>query len=280
MKKLFVLLLSALMLVSCSKAPDTKPGVTPGKVETPEEQPKEESETVGLPELGKIITFDVAYTYEDTRDPIKPCINLNLAEKRISFTYSGFSSYIPMGNFELTKEKLYLRADGGEEYIFNVTDEGFAFDAKGSSAIPTYKVSGDSDERYSPVPDGAVFKRHVHENPTKEYGVTEYGGYVKRVGSGEKIKMSDEDADALANIIFAIEWKEETTDCVFDSQIDINGFLVKYHSSCGSLCHITPAYYSRMETKAYSFVLSEEERAAFNSVIEKYIELGEDIVDK
>ena len=89
MKKIFVLLLSALMLVSCSKAPDTKPDVTPEKVETPEEQPREESETVGLPELGKIITFDVAYTYEDTRDPIKPCINLNLAEKRFSFTYSG-----------------------------------------------------------------------------------------------------------------------------------------------------------------------------------------------
>ena len=284
MKKILLLVLLVFVFASCTKKPAEKPdlklsGVNE-TVEKAEASEDEKSETVGLPEIGKVITFDTAYIYEDSRDPIKPSLNLNLVEKRFSFTYSGFSSYMPMGNFDLKDGKLFLKADGGEQYVFNMTEEGLVFDAKSSSAIPTYKVSGDSEERYSPVPDGALFKRHIHDNPTKEYGVTEYGGYVKRVGSDEKIKMSDEDANALAETIFAIEWKEGVTDCVFDVWLDINGRMMKYHSSCGSLCFVTPTYVSHTKPEEYSFVLSEEERMAFNSVIEKYIEIGEDIVDK
>ncbi len=279
MKRIFALVLLSLVLVSCTKKPEQKPDDTAEKVEVFSEN---ESETVGYPEIGEVITFDVSYTYEDSRDPIKPSINLDFTSMRYSFVYSGFSSYIPMGSFEMTKDKLFLWTDEkkSEAYAFNVTDAGFAFDAASSPAIPTYKVSGDSEERYSPVPNGALFKLHTNNTASKEYGVTEYGGYVKRFDSDEKMKMSEEDADAVSNIVFGIEWKEGGTDCVFDAQIDINGFLLKYHSSCGSLNHITPVYYSHSRSAPYSFVLGEEERAALNSILESYIELGDDIVDK
>ncbi len=259
MKKIFMLILALICLTACSNEPVKDDNIKDDTVSK-------------LP----VISFDVTYRYRDSQDPIEPRISLNPTEKKYAFSYSGFSSHMPIGDYEIVDDKLYLWEDDSkkEAYVFDVTEEGYVFDAEASLGIPTYKVSGDSNERYSPVPDGALFERDTSKN----YGVTEYGGYVKRVGSDEKVKMSKEDADAVSNIIFDAEWQEGVTDCIFDAQIDVNGFIVKYHSSCGALCRIIPSYVSHSLPGSYSFVLNDEDQASLNSVIEKYIELGEDIV--
>ena len=255
MKRIFVLFAMTLLLTSCAP-------------EIPEEsEPSEENL--------EVISFDSTYVYGESRDPIKPVIHLDTEKGVYSFCYSGFSSYMPVGEYELTDSKLILY-DGDGSYVFHVTDEGYVFDAESSIAIPTYRVSGDSDERYSPVPDGALFKKEGSE----PYGVTEYGGYVKRIASDERIKMSETDADDVANIVFGLEWQDGPTDCIFDCQIDINGFLVKYHSSCGALNHITPSYLSHVDPEQkYSYcVLDDEKQRELNEIIAKYVDLGEDIV--
>lgn len=273
MKKILLLMIVLVCLSSCAKKAGEGPEPQKTAVTTSElEQDQEPFEE-------KTFNFDLSYIYEGSRDPIKPSINLDVNNGMYSFVYSGFSSNIPIGEYELTEDRLYLWTDEDKTlaYTFEVTDEGYVFIAQDSPGIPTYKVSGDSDERYSPVPDGALFKRES----SKDYGVTEYGGYVKRLGSDDRIKMSEEDGDAVANIIFGLEWQEGPTDCIFDCQLDINGFLVKYHSSCGALNHMTPSYLSHVDPEEkYSYcILDDEKQQELNDIVVKYITLGSDIVE-
>lgn len=116
------------------------------------------------------------YVFMDSIEPICPCIELYEEDHSFSFTYSWFSSYLPIGRYELTDTALTLRTgdeDGGEVYVFDVKGDGFVFDASRSSTIPSYRYSGDSDELTCPVPDGAYFtpgeKRVVRSHVKSEF---------------------------------------------------------------------------------------------------------------
>jgi len=85
-----------------------------------------------------------------------------------TFNYSSLSSNVPMGRYEITNEKLILNADNGDVYVFSKVDGGYTFDAEASAKLPEYKISGDSNETYSPVPDGAVFYSNENSNVSPE----------------------------------------------------------------------------------------------------------------
>lgn len=255
MKKLFLVLAVLMLLTSCTEEPIEK----------------DEAPVIHMQ------SFSVSYYYEDSDDPIRPSISLDMLRKSYSFSYSGFSSFVPMGEFELTEDKLYLWTDEDktEAYTFDVTDDGYVFDAKSSPAIPTYKVSGDSEERYSPVPDGALFKSPVNGS---EKSTASFEGNVRKLGSDTAFSLSAEDAERVAEIIMDRDWQDGVTDCIFDCVIDVNGFRVKYHSSCGALNHVTSPYYSHALSTGYSAVLTDDEQKELNSILENYVTLGEDII--
>lgn len=100
------------------------------------------------------------YIYKDSVDPLAPQFALFPRTKQFQFTYSAFSSYVPVGTYELTDGTLTLRTDDGKNvYVFKAQGNDFVFDAAQSSSIPQYKYSGDAQEAQSPVPDGALFTR-------------------------------------------------------------------------------------------------------------------------
>lgn len=102
------------------------------------------------------------YEYKGSADPLPPTIRLNIdgRSKSFSFMYSGFSSYWPIGNYEVEGNLLTLRTDDGMyTYVFEIEEDKLIFDASRSSEIPEYRYSGDSYETTCPVPDGAVFER-------------------------------------------------------------------------------------------------------------------------
>lgn len=100
------------------------------------------------------------YICKDSVDPMEPRFSLSPHTNRFQFTLSAYSSYFPVGTYELTDGTLTLRTDDGKKvYVFHQSEDGFVFDAARSSSIPQYKYSGNSNETQSPVPDGAVFTR-------------------------------------------------------------------------------------------------------------------------
>lgn len=88
------------------------------------------------------------YVYRDSEEEIiKPGFVLQ-ENGMFSMTFSAVSSYIGVGKYELTDETLSLYTDDGDfEYHFDVTKEGFAFDAEKSSDMTWF----------AQIPDGALF---------------------------------------------------------------------------------------------------------------------------
>ena len=79
---------------------------------------------------------------------IKPSVVLE-ENNKFTFTFSAVSSYIGRGSYELSDNHLYLRTeDGNYQYVFNVADNHFVFDAEHSSPFLWY----------SDIVDGAVFE--------------------------------------------------------------------------------------------------------------------------
>ena len=260
MKRIICLFVLLLCLTSCSEKPDL----------TEKEPVKEKEPTV--------FTFDTSYVYRGSSDPIMPRISLDIVNNRYSFSYSGFSSFLPMGLFEIIDEKLYLWADADktEAYVFDVTDEGYVFKAEDSVAIPTYRVSGYSDERYTPVPDGALFEPAAEEG---ESPVALTKGWVQRRGELVLHDFSDVDLKAVADIIEGKEWTEGLPDCAYDCQLNVSGLFMGYHSDCGTLNMVEPSYVSREEPCGKSLTLSDDEKLRLNDVLKKYITLGSDVVE-
>lgn len=101
----------------------------------------------------------VGYAYDGAPGMDVPVINLFEEEKKFSFSYSLFSSDFIHGTYTLTDTELTLMtSDGSKIFRFIPKDDTFVFSAKGSSAIPSYKYSADSEPQ-TPVPDGAVFRK-------------------------------------------------------------------------------------------------------------------------
>lgn len=106
-----------------------------------------------------MISDGFVYTYNNSSEPyLKPSFILR-DNKTFSFTWSYFSSYLCIGEYELDNNKLVMKtSDGLYKFVFKSVNGDFVFDAEKSSKIPEYKYSGVSEETQSPVPDGAVFK--------------------------------------------------------------------------------------------------------------------------
>ncbi len=101
------------------------------------------------------------FTYHDSVDILKPTLTIFPEKQHFQFIYSGFSSYIAQGKYSLEEDCFILKTDDGiNTYVFEVTENGYLFDAERSSKIPEYRYSGDSYETACPVPDGAFFSSY------------------------------------------------------------------------------------------------------------------------
>ena len=155
-KKIFIATaLSALMLFGCSGNADivSEDVSTQVKIEETLNNSSKMVFDTNYLEYGYKV-----YTYSASPEPISPSITLH-NDGRFSFGYSGFSSYMPFGEYELTDSTLTLRTDDGvNTYVFDVLNETFVFNESLSSKIPSYKYSSNAVAAECPVPDGAVFE--------------------------------------------------------------------------------------------------------------------------
>ncbi len=139
--------------------------------ETPQEEhfgslTPEQIEIGSLPGRDTLAGIDIpatqsvyrTYRFADSVDFVQPAITLNVHSNMFSFSYSAFSSYWPTGTYEIKGDELILStSDGQFTYVFDIKDEGYAFNEKKSSEIPKYRYSADGKAE-SPVPDGALFR--------------------------------------------------------------------------------------------------------------------------
>ncbi len=103
----------------------------------------------------KRVTLDL-FSYKDGPDPIGASLVL-LPDGNASFSFSGFSSHLCFGAYEIKDGYLkFVCRDADHIWMFRVEEDGFAFDASRSSAMPTFKFSADSIPEAA-VPDGALF---------------------------------------------------------------------------------------------------------------------------
>ncbi len=107
------------------------------------------------------------FTYADSPDYISPTLSLNFKDNTFIFSYSAFSSYIPMGSFTIQNDRLIAKTDDEKyTYIFSRHPDGWAFAEDPSSPLPQYRYP---DGLQTPVPDGAVFRLSVDSPEAKEY---------------------------------------------------------------------------------------------------------------
>ena len=118
-------------------------------------------------------------------------------------------------------------------------------------------------------------KANTHTLKVTENSVGEIG----RETFNLSVEITEEDANALSEIINGSTWKEELTDCESDCVINLKGHWSHYNSESGILNKYNvkdmSVYSSKVqEVSGKSLVLSEEDRATVNSILEKYITLG------
>ena len=104
-------------------------------------------------------------------------------------------------------------------------------------------------------------------------------GEIGRETYNFPVEISEDDANALSQIINGGTWKEEITDCESDCVINLKGHWRQYDSERGILNQYDlkdmSVYSSKeQEVNGKSLVLSEEDRATVNTILEKYITLG------
>ena len=104
-------------------------------------------------------------------------------------------------------------------------------------------------------------------------------GEIGRETYNFPVEISEDDANALSEIINGSTWKEELTDCESDCVINLKGHWSHYNSESGILNKYNvkdmSVYSSKVqEVSGKSLVLSKEDRATVNSILEKYITLG------
>jgi len=104
-------------------------------------------------------------------------------------------------------------------------------------------------------------------------------GEIGRETYNFPVEISEDDANALSEIINGGTWVEVPADCESDCVINLKGHWTHYNSESGTLNKYNlkdmSVYSSKVqEVSGKSFVLSEEDRATVNSILEKYITLG------
>lgn len=95
------------------------------------------------------------------------------------------------------------------------------------------------------------------------------------------VEISEDDANALSEIINGGAWIEEPTECESDCVINLKGHWMHYNSESGILNKYNlkemSIYSSKVQkVNGKSLVLSEKDRATVNTILEKYITLGFD----
>lgn len=98
-----------------------------------------------------------AYSYKWEKD--RACLILTPETKKCSFEFSLLSSYYPRGTYEESTEKIVMKTDDGKnKYTFIKDGENLIFDAKNSSALPSYSYSSYAKPEIC-IPDKAVLKK-------------------------------------------------------------------------------------------------------------------------
>lgn len=104
-------------------------------------------------------------------------------------------------------------------------------------------------------------------------------GEIGRETFNLSVEITEEDANTLSEIINGGTWMEELTECESDCVINLKGHWAHYNSESGLLNKYNvkdlSVYSSKVqEVSGKSLVLSEEDRATVNAILEKYITLG------
>ena len=147
------------------------------------------------------------FAYKDGPDPIGASLVL-LPDGNASFSFSGFSSHLCFGAYEIKDGYLkFVCRDADHIWMFRVEEEGFAFDASRSSAMPMFKFSANSNPEVA-VPDGALFVPDEGVGKYKPYsyidpswmasdtvvGITDLvKKYGLAAGDAEEVFFEDED---------------------------------------------------------------------------------------
>lgn len=88
-----------------------------------------------------------SYVYE--RGPLSYASILLKEDDQFIFNYSGLSSHVPMGDYEIEDGYLMLNTKNREEqYVFQIKKGTLIFNAERSTPIPAF----------ANLPDGSVFR--------------------------------------------------------------------------------------------------------------------------
>lgn len=146
------------------------------------------------------------YRFTESVDFISPSIALGINSNQFRFSYSGFSSYFPIGSYRIEgnkegKHQLILEtSDGKGRFVFDSLDGGYVFDEEASSAIPKYSYSAGAEPE-SPVPDGAFFRlqSYTGEFVTAKGNVYYYedGSFSELLGPAYTCVSGDFDRDGI-----------------------------------------------------------------------------------
>lgn len=121
------------------------------------------------------------------------------------------------------------------------------------------------------------------ENNTNTHTLKVTENSVGEIGRKEtynfSVQISEDDAATLSVIINSGNWAEEPTDCESDCVINLKGNLLYYNSDNGTINKYNlkdmSIYSSKVQdVSGKSLVLSEEDIATVNTILEKYITLG------
>ena len=86
------------------------------------------------------------YEFQQTTDPLNPFVSLK-ENNEFVFVYSSFSSYLPVGTYEINEDNLILNtSDEKYKYIFKIKNDTLVFSKEKSSSLPIGQIK-----------DGAVF---------------------------------------------------------------------------------------------------------------------------
>ncbi len=93
---------------------------------------------------------------------------------------------------------------------------------------------------------------------------------VKNINTGDEKAISADDSKVILDILAESgDWAEGTADCLNDCEIKIADRTIMYHSDCGTF---------NDDTSMKNISLDEKVKPYINSILEKYIQLGYDVV--